>query len=371
MKTKYLLIFILLLGLSVNSCKKSSNETTTGTPFTKETTPLNAGDTLTYSFVAGSDTMVEMRDVVMDYGFTGFPVLMLVHQATLIQKPGWGSIFFPLLRARLDTILALWAQAFNMSYVTIRDKAYVARNFLDYIVTNNVDVGLFVNLILRYHGLKMAPCMEVVSEAKKCGKDPNDYLLSMMKYNIPPENILSRLKSTGQEIGIISIFLGIPKFIETWVKFANNSGEIANAPKNYMSFVCSADTILSHYTGGTDFQSRDYKLSYKVGAWYAKCTYHIEVTYNAVNATYPGKYIPKCNTRSTTCKVKGPDFIVDGTVGYSPAINTGTFEVPVAQMEGNVKVTYGDCCCFRKFSNLNFKIDAALGYTEDTWDPGK
>ena len=138
-----------------------------------------------------------------------------------------------------------------------------------------------------------------------------------------------------------------------------------------MSFLCSGDTVLANYTGGTSFRSNDYKLSYDAGLWEAKCTYHLEGIYNANNSTCPGKFIPKCNTISTYVHVNGPDFIVDGKVGYSPAINTGTFDVPVADMNGKVQVTYGDCCCFRKFSILNFKINGETGYQQTTFDPGK
>jgi hypothetical protein len=372
MKTRYLLIFILLLGMIVVSCSKSSNETSTSTIAAKQTTPYTAGQTLTYSFIAGNDTMVKMRDVVMDYGFTDFPVLVLVHQETFIQQPGWGSVFFPLIKTRLDTFLILWAREFSMNYLTVKEKAFVARNFLDYIINNNLDVGLFVDMVLGYHGLKMSTVMQVISEAKNHGRDPNNCLLRMMKDNISPEEVLSELKSTQQGFAILSIYLGIIKTIETWVKFADNSGPVANAPQNYMSFLCSLDTVLSHYTGGTNFQSRDYILSYDAGLWEAKCTYHIEGVYNAVNTTCAGKYIPKCNTISTYVHVKGPDFIVDGNVGYSPAVNSSqNWDVPVAEEDGNVQVTYGDCCCFRKFSNLNFKVDAGTGYKESTWDPGK
>lgn len=368
MRTKYLFVLICLTGIIATSCNKDEKD-----PDNKaaQTTPYKAGDILTYSFIVDNDTVVKMKDEVLEYGFTNFPVLMLVHKETLIKEQGWGGIFHPLLRDNLDSVLVIWASQFKLNHVTLQDRAYVARNFLDYIVTNELDVGLFVDVIMNGQGLKLGPVMEVISQATMMDKPSNDYLYRMRYENVSPEALMAELIPTKQEIAIFSIFYHVVMTVKTWIKFADNHGPVANAPMNYMSFVCSNDTVLSNYTGGTSFRSRDYKLSYDVGLWEAKCTYHLEGIYNAQNSTCPGKYVPKCNTISTYVHVKGPDFIVDGSVGYSPAINAGTVDNPVADLNGKVQVTYGDCCCFRKFSILNFKVNAATGYSEVTFDSGK
>lgn len=373
MKTRYFFIIILCLGMIIlDSCNKESEDNTTANAtLSMKSTPYTKGQVLTYSFVAGNDTMVKMTDEVKDFGFTNFPVLMLVHKETLIKEPGWGSVFFPVVKAKLDTILNLWAKETNMNNLTAIERAYVARHFLDFIVKNNIDAGLFIEILLGSYRFKLSSVQEVISEVKNLGKEPNDYMFRMWSENIPPEKLLSELKSTKQAF-IASIFIGIAIQFETWYQFAKNSGPVSNAPQCYASFLCSEDTVLAHYTGGTTFRSNDYKLSYDAGLWEAKCTYHVEGEYNDVNPTgCPGKYIKKCNVISTYVHVKGPDFIVDGSAGYSPAINMGTDIVPVAEMNGKVKVTYGDCCCFRKFSYLNYKINAETGYKQMTFDPGK
>jgi hypothetical protein len=368
------LIFILALCTMIYSCRKSDNNSTTNTNTNTgiQKTPYTAGQTLTYSFVSGSDTLVKMRDIVMNYGFEGFPVLLLVHQQTLIKQPGWGSVFFPLTKPMLDSLLVKWAKENNMSYQTVQEKSYVARNFLDFILSYDLDPGLFAYLMMGQPAVKISSVIQVVSVGKKQGDKQNSYLLRMIKDKISPEQLLSDVRAKGPALSIVSIFLGIPMIEITWCKFADNSGPVANAPSNYASFLCSSDTMLSHYSGGTAFRSGDYQLSYDAGLWEAKCTYHIEGIYGATNPNYAGLYIPKCNTISTYTHVKGPDFIVQGNVGYSPAVNSSqSWDNPIVEEDGSVQVEYGDCCCFRKFSNLNFKVDGNLGYTESSWDPGK
>jgi hypothetical protein len=296
---------------------------------------------------------------------------MVVHKETLIQQPGYGSVCFPVFRDKLDSVLNLWAVERNLEFLTNTDKAMTARDFLDFIVRNNIDAGLFIRIMLGSYSSKPSSVMDVIAEANRIGKDPNDYLYRMWCEKIPPEKILSELKSTTQYAFIASIFLSIAIQFSTWYTFAVKTGPVNNPPNYFASFLCSEDTVLSHYGAGTTFRSRDYKLSYDAGILEAKCTYHVEGEFNNVNPNWPGKYIKKCNVISTYVHVKGSYFIVEGAASYSPGINVGTFEVPVPEMNDKVKVTYGDCCCFRKFSYLNYKINGETGYHETTFDPGK
>src|SRR5512146_3216952 len=124
MKTRYIFMIIALTGLLFITCNKENDDEDTTTP--QEVTPWKAGMTLTYAFVAGNDTMMKLRDEVLDYGYDGYPVLMLVLKETLIHVDGWGSVFHPLRKDRLDLILGLWAAEFNRPYGTVEEKAYVA-----------------------------------------------------------------------------------------------------------------------------------------------------------------------------------------------------------------------------------------------------
>lgn len=371
MKPRYLLIFFCLAGIFLASCSKSSNDNTTNTTTPIKKTDLQEGQVLTYSFSADGDTMVKMRDQVVDFGFKNFPVLIMLYKETLIQKPGWESLFYPLLREKLELFIIRWANQYNMPYTSLEEKAYVYRNFLDFVIKNNLDAGILVSLITGPKDLKIETVLDIISRAKMAGKSPNDYLYRMIAENVPPEKLLTELKSTEQTLSIIGIVFGVPFFITKVIKFIEENQAVANSIKNYASFLNLGDTVLSHYSSGTTFKTKDYHLSYDVGLWEAKCTYHLEGAYNSLNSAYPGQYISKCNTLSTYAHAKGPEYIVDGDVNYSPPINVGTFESPVAELNGKVTVTYGDCCCFRKTSYLNFKIDGGTGYKETNFSTGK
>ncbi len=371
MKARYFFIlFLSLVGIILASCSKDNDKASTTPAMTVETTPYTAGQVFTFTFVADNDTLVKMTDEVVDYGYDNFPVLMVVHKETLIQQPGWGSICFPIYRDKLDSVLSIWAAERNLNFVTATDRSFTARDFLDYIVRNNIDAGLFIRILLGSYSYNLSSVLEVVAEVDNLGKQPNDYLYRMWEEKIPPEKMLSEVKSTEQAF-IASIFLAVAIQFSTWYTFAVKTGPTVNPPNYFASFLSSEDTVLAHYSGGQPFKSRDYKLSYDAGLWEAKCTYHVEGEFNDVNPNCPGKYIKACKVISTYVHVKGPYYIVEGSASYSPGINVGTFQVPVPEMNDKVKVTYGDCCCFRKFSYLNYKINGETGYSETTFDPGK
>jgi hypothetical protein len=373
MKTRYIFMIIALTGLLFITCNKENDDEDTTSPH--EVTPWEAGMTLTYAFVAGNDTMMKLRDEVLDYGYDGYPVLMLVHKETLIHEEGWGSVFHPLRKDRLDLILGLWAAEFDRPYGTVEEKAYVASHFLDYIVSNNLDVGIFVDLALEGHGLKLAPMLNMVSMAQEVGKDPNSYMYRMESGNIPVENVITELKSTKQFGEVFCILFGpnVLKTLSNFIKIFNSNDIVQNFPSNTMSYICLEDTVLAHYTWEDSIASRNYHLSYDAGLWEAKCTYHIELAYNAHTSAdgCTGQFIYTCNTIPTYCHVKGKKFIVDGGTEFYTPVNNGDPTNMVPELPGQVRVTYGDCCCFRKYSVLNFHVDGADGYFEDTWDTGK
>lgn len=374
MKTRYLFITVCLALVFLTSCSKKNEETTTTTATRTPTqTNLKEGDVLTYSFLADDDTLVKMRDHVVDFGTKAFPVMVMVHKETLIQKEGWENTFYPLVREKFEAFMVLWAVHFNLPFSTQEEKAYVFRNFIDYIHENELDAGLFIELMNSSPSkMKIDPVLSVISLAKETGKSPNDCLGRMMDENVPPEKLMSELKSSEGVLELIIFFAGIPIKVAKLISFVMNSGGTPDPPKNVASFINAADTDLSHYTGDTSFRTQNYKLSYDLGLWEAKCTYHLEGSYRANNQNYPGKYIKKCNTISTYSHVKGPDFIVKGNVQYSPPVNVSkSFDTLVAEFNGKVTVTYGDCCCCRKTSYLNFKINGETGFQQISFSKGK
>lgn len=277
--------------------------------------------------------------------------------------------------------MQLWTNENGLSFLTDEERAYAHQHFMDYIVLNNLDVGLLVKLIIG-EGYSLPQVMNMIDEAVMLKSftdldvpEANDLLHRLATEKTTPEILTEQLTQAsmkGTNAGVVvTIFKSILQLIDTWVGFTKDNKAVTDMSDNYMSFLNTNDTVMEHYTGGTSYNTKDYYVSYDAGVWQAKCRYHLEINYNAVHATLPGKYIPYCNTISTYVSCKGPAFVVKGKTCYSPAINAGSFDVPVADMNGKVSVEYGDCCCFHKFSYLNFKINAGTGYTEVSWSPGK
>ncbi len=378
MKNIYIFLVLIIEALVfIPSCKEDDENTAVP----NETTPYTAGQTLKYSFTTDEDTVVQMIDEVVDYGMEGHPVLYLVHKETVKMTEGYENIFFPLYREKLLLFMPLWANQHGLNFLTEEEIASVHQHFLDYIVLNELDAGLLVELIIG-DGFSLPSVIKMIDESRNLKTYPdgdiptaNDLLFSLKTEKISPELLTEQLnqmvqKGTTANV-IVTIFKSIYKVIDTWVDFTKDNKAITDMSDNYMSFLNAGDTVKAHYTGGTLYNTKTYKLSYDVGAWEAICHYHLEINYNAAHATIPGKYIPDCNTKSSYVSCHGPGFVVKGKTCYSPAINSGSTGVPVADMNGKVSVEYGDCCCFRKFSYLNFKINAETGYTETSWSPGK
>jgi hypothetical protein len=380
MKSKILYLFLFIsIGLLITSCKKDKNDTVVQSA---DTTAYAPGQIITKSLSVENDTVVKMMDVATNYGTTSNPSIFLVHQKTAILKTGYENVFFPVYKEELEAFMQSWAREFNLNINgTADEKANAYNHFLYYLVNNKIDAGLFVGAVTQ----KKKSLTSVVNMFNEAGKarfhtvvnipSANDLLFSVVDENISPEVILNKYVKTNNlkdtDVGaIISVFKSVKEIAQVWIDFAKNNKATVNAPDNYMSFINASDTIVANYTGGTAFQSPSYNLSYDVGLWKAKINYHIVGTYGATNKNVPGAYIPSCNTLSTSLSCSGPAFSINASVGYSPAINVGTFDIPAAEMNGKVSVDYGDCCCFHYYSYLNFKINANTGYQEVSFSKG-
>lgn len=364
-------ILLLLIGSFIAFTGCNNDENTDPPSMVTAYTP---GQEIVKTFMADNDTVVKMIDVATDLGTTSNPVIFLLHNQTVKLEEGYEHIFFPLYRDNLEPFMALWAEEYGLAFSTEEEIAYAYQHFLDYLVLNHLDAGLFVELIM-HQDVALAPVLDIIEQAGNLkvksvyGPVPaNDLLHRMVTEHMTPEALLNEYKPAKNiaEGGgtIISVFKSVIELVEVWVEFANDNKPTVDAADNYMSFLNSQDSVVGNYSAGTAFKSKTYQLSYDAGIWQAKINYDVEGAYAATHPTIAGSYIPACNTISSYLSCKGPDFTVIAKTGYSPAINVGTFDVPAAEMNGKVSVEYGDCCCFHYFSYLNFKINANTGYTE-------
>lgn len=379
MKSKYIFILLLVLtGVSFYSCKEDESSDNPG-PVTQS--PIVAGQVLNYSFGADNDTLVKMQDEALDFGITGLPAIMLVHKQTMILEDGYQNVFIPLDRDKLAIFIGIWAEEFHFGFGTDAEKAQVYRDFISFYVSNDLDPGLLVELVIG-QGKPITPILNLIDEANNMKSipvngtpEPNDLLYRLYaNSSITPDDLIAQLHPAPglkQAFSIVMMYMNVMIIIEKWVNFVLDNEPVENFEEHYASFVSDQDTIPSHYSGGTFFKTRDYILSYDAGALEAKVTYHLEGTYADKHATIPGYYVASFNTIPTYVSCKGAGFIVDGQTSYSFPANVGAFDEPVGTYDGQVKTTYGDCCCFRKISYLNFVLNSQTGFTERSFDPGK
>src|SRR5512138_337513 len=162
MKNIYILLVLILGSLVlIPACKDEENG-----PVSNQVTPYTAGQTLKYSFAAEDDTVVQMIDEVVNFGTADHQVLYLVHKETVKMTEGYDYIFFPLFREKLQLFMPLWANQHGLNFMTEEEKAAVHQHFLDYIVLNELDAGLLVELIIG-GGFNLPSVIKMIDESWK------------------------------------------------------------------------------------------------------------------------------------------------------------------------------------------------------------
>lgn len=407
---KIIAISALIGGLFIlNACSNDDDDATNGSNIndnTEQVSQFVVGELVTKEFLVDDEVVVSIDDEVVNFGTDEVPALFLIHKNTRQIKEGYEDVFFPLYREKLEAFILKWKEVFAS---VIGEDTGVNRgrpfiHFLNFMLANKLDPGLLIRVaeeqqkiddVLRLVGT----ASKIVTKSDRPSGSANDILLWLYESKVSASELIEGVEKTGMDVeaflsemymhngnfsqlnmiqtkgtvgNVISIFKSVVNIVEIWVKFADNNGPVVNMESNYISFLNADDTNPAHYTGGQSYKSKTYSLKYKVsGIWFAKAKYHIETVYNAKHKTIPGLYIPSCNVICEEADAGGPKFSVNGSVSYSPPVNKGTFDTPIAQMNGKVSIDYGDCCCCHYFSYLNFSISAKEGYKEKGFSTGR
>ena len=376
-------VSIALVALFIVGCDKDQDEAVP-----QEEVVFEEHHLMTKSLTRDGDTIVKMVDQFVNLGSEDIKVLFPVHHQTLILEEGFEGLWFPIHKEKMLAFGELYAQEFDLPFTTVNEQAHVFRSILNFVMSNKIDAGLLLELTTNNSSnTELATVMTIIEERNTLKSSPvnklpsaNDQLYSIYDGSKTVEEImiehaalkaaLTTSEGTGWEIGLCInevVHLGM-----VWFDFAKDNKAVTDMENYAASYLSTDDTNANNYTGGKPFKSATYKLSYDPwGSWVAKLEYHIEGIFGATHPTIPGKYILETNTICTTLKCKGTLFVVEGSTEYSPAINTGSFEEPVAEMNGKVSATYGDGCSFRFHSYLNFKINAETGFKEVNFSTGR
>lgn len=329
-----------------------------------EVAQLKEGQIVYREFTYG-DNKIYLEDEMVNYGDDEMPVLFSVNRKIIFDIPELDGIVFATTEEELDTFFRNWASMREMPYNTDEEKVDVAYDVFNYFIYLDIDFNLFVELAIQGYNLKAL--MQTDTRAKAAGVATNDVLYSLWAHRkeVKPE-------TRGIFKDVIGIIEGVVDLYNVWNDFVENNQPIAEAVEGVCSFVNGSDTDVDNYTLGSYFKSPEYQLSYYVtGIMHSKFSYIIE-GHTGTHGTLPGKYIPKCRIRTTKLDVRGVAFIGSGNYKFSPVVNVSQEpDNPIVQANGFVQVVYGDCCCFRYFSYLNFSLRGDSGYSQLTFDNGK
>ncbi len=361
MKVKNILMLMCgLLATSFMSCSDDDNQ--------QEPTKmaeLKEGQIVQRELKIGNKGRIYVEDEIINYGDEEIPVLFSVNKKFEMSDDDYEGLMFVLQKDSLEKFFQRWAETHNLSFVSAEDKADVASHIYDYFFHSELDLALFVELI--NSGFSVQDLKTAVQTSRSNQLPANDILYMLYREQSQNQNL-----SKGTAKDIIGIIEGIIDLYNVWKDFFERNQPIAEAVEGVCSFLNGEDTDANNYTLGEYFISPDYALSYWVsGIWHAQLTYIVE-GYKGTHPVYDGLYVPKCRIRTTYLNVDGPSFIGSGSYQFSPIVNiSDDFNKPIPQANGMVQVVYGDCCCFRYFSYMNFSVDGKNGYRQISFSDGK
>ena len=395
MKIINVLIAMVML-FAVSSCSKSDDKNTENIPF-----DVKEGDTFSSTFSVGDKDVATYNVKAYNFGTTANPVLIFVKDSYNYQDE-YQNVFVPLEKEDLEKFIILWAKMKDYDLFTSDGKVNAYASFKDYITSNSIDPGMFVNIVNASSAVSelKSICSIVDVATSEC------YQNNMPMNNTEVNSVVSYLYNSGVSAEVFDQFVSAYDnkpiaFVKALSAKGVTPAEFGNAMtkgtvydiikicKNLVSCVscivdlvnketkCSFDqssiNVLngndldpSHYNAASSYKSQDFSVKYN----FSKCTYHVEAEYGNTHPSYAGKYVKSVFVNPTHASVSCGKLI--GSVTYSNALNIGdTAEDPIAKVYCSVQLQYGDCCCCQYYLNHNFTVDGTNGYTLISYNSGR
>ena len=357
----YFLFLSLLALLSFSACSDDDNpqdDSQNGGIL-----EFKEGDVITREFSRGDEIIFKSEDVITNYGTQEMPLLFPINRTYEYSHDSLENSTYVVKKEEFEKLIEVWAETYNMPLATKEDTVLVCHEIFAFFFHNEADLGFFINLMEEGNSLQT---LKTIAEGVAEKNIPVDAALKIYSDN------KTTLDTKGTVKNVIGIIEGVIDLYNVWKDFTDVAVPIEKAVNNISAFISPDDTNWQNYNLDKYFSSNTYKLKYWVsGIWHAKFEYVVE-GYTGTHPTIPGYFIPKSQIRTTYIDVDGPEFIGEGSYSYSPVINvSSSFDYPVVQVNGQVKVTYGDCCCCRFNSYLNFSLHGQNGFSEISFSSGR
>ncbi len=346
--------FLMIAGMS--ACNDDSEEV-----LKNQVYEFKTGDIIKHELYRGDELIYQVESEVTNYGTEDAPIHFAITKSFKFGNDSFKGTTFLVERDDFEDFIIAWAKSMDMSILNKIDEIAVCMDIYRYFHSTDADMGFFIHLLKKRY--EVADLKYAIDMASK-----RNVPIAVMMTALDSEEVVD---SRGTLTDLKSIIEGVVDLYNVWHDFSTNNPPIAEAVEDICSFISADDEKIDNYIKVKDFSSGEYKLSYDTGSWEAKFNYVIE-GFTGTHPTIPGYFIPRSRIRTTKLSVKGPSFIGSGEYSYSSLINiSDTFDYPVVQANGQIHVVYGDCCCFRFHSYLNFSLDGRNGYKQMTWNDGR
>lgn len=377
-KLLYIFCVALIAGAIFYSCDKD-DETTVVDEFTGI---MEEGDTDEfYVSVDGEDVLYIQREYV-NFGSEEESILFPVTKDRQTLKEGFEDIMATVSQEELEAFATRWAAFKELS---TEDKVTLFNYIKTYVIAYKFDLAQFATiqdnatfealdyLTMQDLSLDFNYLMYLVKSGELTTYDEiiayayevNGKTYSSSTANVDYSNTPTRAGVAGGVFSIIGGIFNLAGIVTGSMEIANSTG-IIDVSTTSISVLNDSDTDVDNYSAGTLSRSSTYSVRYKpVFTTYGEFEFTIDAYYDS---KYQGSYtglendkfikdlrvnISKANASSTGT--------LNASVSYGSPINCGTSSAGIAKVLGGVSVEVGDCCCCRKYLNVNFEARGDTG----------
>lgn len=352
-------ILACMLTISLTGCSDSSDSDVKTPSEGTEMAQLKEGDKLTRHLQLGAHE-ITIEDVLVNFGDEDAPALFSVTKSISIDKEDLDGTVFTVTKPMIESFIEKWAKIKSLPFDTEEDKAMAAYDIYRYFYDTDIDIYLFINLV--NEGFNPNTLLGAIDDTRANAAEAgaNDVLYAIWQHRDEISRSVDVSDTRGAIRDIKGIIEGVVDLYEVWKDFAEHTKPIETAVDGYCSFLNSEDLNAENYNL-LEKDIYEVKLTYDAGIWESDFFYKVG-SYTGSHPGIAGAYLPKVYIQTTYMHVVGPSFIGAGKYKFSPVVNISQDpDSPIVQANGMVQVTYGDCCCFRYVSYLNFSVDGNNG----------
>ena len=302
--------------------------------------------------------LVYAEDIYHNFGSATDPILLPVLQKLDIKNENLTAYFNTISLDKAEVFFKIWAKYIGKDYTT--ERVNVINNFYTYLHLNHFDWALYANVVnlLEDKAEILILNSKIKAITRSGGTNIGDILYNELR------EIKAQSKASTSTRRAVKLLNSVVETGDTAIRFSS----IEAATDQKVSIVDETDIFLGNYSDGT-YASKHYNLKYWVlPHHHTKIEFELRANYDCRHNNLTGYFIKSSSAVTTLYDVEDKHYYADGKIVYTGLVlNTGTTDLPVFEVGGNVTTGYGNKVT-QYTSHLNFSINGQTGIIEESYD---